>query len=194
MNTRMKYGLIALLLLATTPLAMADEPPRHGWWFDIGAGPASLSTGSGAPITGSGVLLDTMIGGRLNEHWLMGLQLGGASHNASDYSDTDLGGTLSHAMLAVRYLPRGDHGWICGLGVGSAFYNNAGIELYTGNYSSGSGWAGNAALGYDWKVGKGSTHIQTMLNVEQGHISLGSPLAGGFSYTAIAASVHFAWY
>jgi len=30
--------------------------------------------------------------------------------------------------------------------------------------------------------------------VEQGHISLGSPLAGEFSYTLLAASVHFAWY
>jgi len=194
MNTRVKNGLIALMGLAASQLATADEPPRHGWWFDIGAGPASLSTGSGAPVTGGGILLDTMIGGRLNEHWLMGLQLGGTSSNASDNNDTDLGGSVSHALLAVRYLPRGDHGWVWGLGAGPVAYNNFANELYTGNYNSGSGWAGNAGLGYDWKVGRGSSHIQTMLNVEQGHISLGSPLTGSFSYTAIAASVHFAWY
>ena len=194
MNTRMKIGLIALLGLTASQLAIADEPPRRGWWFDIGAGPASLSTGSGAPISGSGTLLDTMIGGRINEHWLMGLQLGGTSSNASNNNEADLGGTLSHAMLAFRYLPKSDHGWIWGLGAGPVSYNNYAIELYSGNYNSGHGWAGNAALGYDWKIGKRSTHIETMLNVEQGHISLGSPLAGAFSYTLLAASVHFAWY
>ena len=185
---------LAVLALAAAQLAAAGEAPDHGWWFDIGIGPAALSTGSNAPVSGSGTWLDGVIGGRLNDRWLLGLQLGGVSANASSdiNNDTDLGGTLTHAMLAVRYVPQADRGWVWGLGVGPAYYNNAAIEVFTGNYSSGSGWAGNAAVGYDWKFGHGKSHIEAMLSVEQGRISPSYPFTGHFNYSVIAASVHIA--
>jgi hypothetical protein len=182
----MKNILIALLGLVASHVALAEEPGHTGWWFDIGLGPVSLSSGSNAPVSGNGSWLDGAIGRRLNNHWLMGLEFGGAATSASDTNYNDFGGVLTHTMLAVRYLPGVDHGWVWGLGAGQANYSDGVIGLY-----SGSGWAGNAAVGYDWKLGH-SGHFEVVLNLEQGHISLDSPLSGHFNYTAVALSAHIA--
>lgn len=184
----MKAILIALLGLAASHAALAGEPGHTGWWFDIGLGGVSLSSGSNAPVSGAGSWLDGAIGRRLNERWLMGLQLGGAATSASDSNYNDVGGVLAHTMLAVRYVPGIDRGWVWGLGAGRANYSDGVIGWY-----SGAGWAGNAAVGYDWKVGR-SSHVEVLLNLEQGHISLDAPLTGGFSYTAIALSAHIAYF
>jgi len=194
----MTSGAAALVVLGLTGvsgtgMAHADGTPHSGWWFDIGIGAASLSSSRDAPVSGSSNWADGVIGGRLNDRWLMGLELGGTSTSASsDDNSPNLGGTVSHALLAVRYLPQADHGWVWGFGVGPAYYNNAAAELFSGQFNSGSGWAGNAAIGYDWRLGAGKSHIEALLNFEHGRISLSTPFDGHFNYTTVAASVHIA--
>ena len=186
-------ALLGLGSLGVARLAAADESPHRGWWFDFGLGAASLSSGRDAPVSGSSTWVDGVIGGRLNDRWLMGLELGGTATSASsDDNSANMGGTLSHALLAIRYLPKVDHGWVWGLGAGPVYYNNAAAELFTGQLDSGSGWAGNVAVGYDWKLGHGKSHLEALLNIEQGRISLSTPFTGQFSYTTVAASVHIA--
>jgi hypothetical protein len=197
-------ALMGLALLGATQFAAADEPQRRGWWFDAGIGGGAVSTtGDGIASGGGAVWIELMAGARLNDHWLMGLALGGSgmhpgSTNSNNNSNTycgcnDIYGEgYTHTMLAVRYLPRADHGWVYGLGVGPAFYQNKSIEQVTGRYNSGNGWATDAAIGYDWQLGQAKTHVEAILNVEQGRISYNAPLTGQFMFSEVAASVHVA--
>jgi Outer membrane protein beta-barrel domain len=201
-RTPVALGLWGLLLTAATPFAHADDAQHTGWWADAGLGGGALSTPSDGVVDGGGgVWIELLLGRRLNDHWLMGLGLGGlglhpTASNADSYSGNGsiYGESLTHTMLAVRYVPQVDHGWVWGLGAGAAFYWNKSVEVLTGNYDSGNGWAADAAVGYDWKIGQNKAHVETVLNVEQGRISYNAPLTGQFSYSQVAASVHIAWF
>jgi hypothetical protein len=199
-------ALVAAASLGATQLAAADEPQRKGWWFDGGIGATSVSVGSD-PIAsgGGGMWVDVVVGGRLNNHWLMGLSLGGSAlkpGSGSYYNNSNAncgcgdiwGEGITHSMLAVRYVPRIDHGWVYGLSTGPSFYDNNSVGRITGNYNTGSGWETGGVVGYDWLLSGAKTHIEAVLNVEQGHISYAAPLTGQFNYTEIAASVHVAWF
>ena len=195
-------ALMGLLGLADTQLALAEETRNTGWWADAGIGGGGLSTGNdGITSGGGGVWISLMLGRRLNDHWLMGLDLGGlglqpSGGNSDPYSSNNniYGETVTHSMLAVRYVPQIDHGWVWGLGAGPAFYYNKSLEQLTGNSNNGNGWAADAAVGYDWKIGQDKVHVETVLNVEQGRISYNAPLTGQFNYSEVAASVHIAWF
>jgi hypothetical protein len=195
--------IVAMLTLVVSPFSIADDSAHTGWWLDAGFGGGSLSAGHGTVATGGGgVWIDVTLGAHVNDRWLMGLELGGLGMHPSNsncgcsnpYSNnySIYGEAVTHTLLAVRYEPRADHGWVWGLATGPAFYSNQTLEALTGNYHSGNGWAGMATVGYDWKVGQGSTHVEAIVNVEQGHISLNSPLVGQFDYSTVAASVHVA--
>ncbi len=199
-------ALVGLGWLGATRLAAADEAQRRGWWFDAGIGASAVSIGSD-PIAsgGGGMWVELAVGGRLNNHWLMGLAIGGTglkagsgSYYNNNYSHCGCGDVwgegVDHSMLAVRYLPRIDHGWVYGLATGPAFYNNNSVEQVTGNYNTGSGWETGGLVGYDWLLSGAKTHVEAVLNVEHGHISYAAPLTGQFNYTEIAASVHIAWF
>jgi hypothetical protein len=195
-------ALFGLLGLADAQRAQADETRNTGWWADVGIGGAELSTGNDGITSGGGATwLEFLLGRRLNDHWLMGLEVGGAgthpssnNYNPNDSNSDIYGESFTHTMLGVRYLPQVDHGWVYGLGAGAAWYHNKAIAELTNKYRSGNGWAADAALGYDWKIGQQKAHVEALLNIEQGHISYIAPLTGGFGYSAIAASVHIAWF
>jgi hypothetical protein len=207
--------LIGLLGSGAVELARAEAPvqadaPKHtGWWLDTGLGASVVSAGNDALPGGGGgggMWIELILGGRLNEHWLLGLDLGGSGlhpsssnygcGNSDPYAGCNSiwGETFDHTMLAVRYVPRVDHGWVYGLAVGPAFYNNKALETLTGNSTTGNGWAADASVGYDWKVGQHKWHVETLLTFEQGRVSYNAPLTGEFSYSQVAASVHYTWF
>jgi hypothetical protein len=198
--------LIAVLGLAASSLAAAEDASHTAWWLDAGIGGGTMSTGSGGVADGGrGIWIEATLGRHLNDRWLMGLQVGGLGMQPSESScscysgyngfaanNSIYGETLTHTMLAVRYEAKADHGWVWGLAAGPAFYSNRAFGSLSGMDDNGNGWSGMAAAGYDWKVGAGSTHIEALLNAEHGHISLNSPFTGGFDYSTLAASVHVA--
>jgi len=204
-------ALAAAAVLAATSLggmglAHAATPKNTGWWADAGLGASVVSTANdGLTSGGGGMWVELVIGARLNDHWLLGLDLGGSGlhPSSSNYNSSAgpycgcnsiWGESFDHTMLAVRYVPQVDHGWVYGLAAGPAFYNNKTLETLTGNSTSGSGWAADAVLGYDWKFGEHKSHIETLLTFEQGRVSYNAPFNGEFSYSQVAASVHIAWF
>jgi hypothetical protein len=207
-STSRTVGLIALLALMASRLASAEIASHSQWWADAGIGGGTMSASSGSAADGGGgggVWIEATLGHHLNDRWLMGVQIGGlgmhpSGSNCSCYggyggyaaNNSIYGETLTHTLLAVRYEPKTDHGWVWGLATGPAFYSNRVIGSLTGTDNNGNGWSGMATAGYDWKVGQGSTHIEAILNAEHGHVSLNSPFVGGFDYSTIAASVHIA--
>jgi Outer membrane protein beta-barrel domain len=205
-GVRVAATLLGLAGLGALMSASADEPRHTGWWFDAGIGGSYVSAPSdGVSSGGGGMWIQLMAGGRLNDHWLMGLDLGGSGlhPNSGNYNasagpycgcNSIWGETFDHTMLAVRYVPDIDHGWVYGLAAGPAFYNNKALETLTGNSTSGSGWALDGTVGYDWKFGEKKEHVETLLTFEQGRVSYNAPFSGQFSYSQVAASVHIAWF
>jgi hypothetical protein len=198
--------LLAITGVGALGLAHADAARNTGWWADAGLGASVVSVGNdGVTGGGGGMWVELILGARLNNHWLLGLDIGGSglhpsssnySANSNGYCSCNSiwGESFDHTMLAVRYVPRIDHGWVYGLAAGPAFYNNNALEQLTGNYTSGSGWAADASVGYDWKFGAQKSHVEALLTFEQGRVSYNAPFGGEFSYSQVAASVHYAWF
>ena len=191
--------LCSVLVLGRSAMATDMTPSR--WWADFGLGYGSMSAGSSAISNGgNGLWLELQLGGRLNGRWLAGFNLGGIGINPSDsnydpnnhYSSV-YGETITNEFLAVQYEPKSDHGWIFGAAGGPILYGNKALEDITGNSHSGNGWAVLGRTGYDWGI-RENVHLEAVLSLEQGRVSLSAPLTGQFDFTVIAASLHLAYH
>jgi hypothetical protein len=199
---------IALLLVglcATQAAAAQDRSPRlPALWSDFGIGFGNLDTSS-APYgsSNSSLIVDATIGGRIGDHWLLGVNFGGAGSQLSDhntncdyycdrYSST-WGQTISNLFLIAEFEPGWDHGWTFALGAGQVFYHNQALADLTGEYRSGDGTGGMARLGYDWPTA-GHLHVQGRLTFEAAHIPLSSYVGGSANIRSVGLSVHIAYH
>jgi hypothetical protein len=195
--------LVLVNIAALTPFgtSRAAEQGLGRFWGDIGLGYGHMSAPANSAATGgSGLWVDLQIGGRINDHWLAGLNISGLGmHASSDNYDPNnyysgvWGESISNAFLVVQYEPGADHGWFFGAGAGETLYNNKTLEDLTGNSHSGNGPGGMARIGYDWPLAN-RTHFETVLSYEGGTTGLNSPFSGNFRYSIIAVGFHFAYH
>jgi hypothetical protein len=191
--------LVTLVVSASGAAAAENREPSRRFWGDFGLGYGRLNGGSapGGDDSG-GVWLDLVVGGRLSERWLLGLNVGavGSRPSSSNYKpyvsySNIYGQAVTNLFLVTQFEPLGDHGWFFGAGGGRVLYHNHALETVTGNARSGEGTGGIALVGYDWKTGT-RVHFEAQLSVETGNISLAYPVAGTFSFSAVALSLHVA--
>ncbi len=198
---------LALLVagLAVTQAAAADERYSNlpGFWGDVGVGFGSLDTSS-APYgdSRSSYVVDGTLGGRVSDHFLIGVNLRGQGAQLNDnyncnYSyycssyNSDFGQFVSNLFLVAQFEPGWDHGWTFGAGAGQVYYHNRVLEDITGDYRSGDGAGGMVRVGYDWPVA-GHAHVEARLTLEAGHVNLNSNIGGNFNYHSVMLTVHIA--
>jgi Lipid A 3-O-deacylase (PagL) len=194
---------VAMLLAAAALAGPADagELELGRWWADFGLGYGNMSAPKNSVATsGAGLWVDAQLGGRLNSHWLAGLDIGGIGLHANqhycnpyDYYCDIYGESLSNVLAVVQYEPKSDHGWFFGAGAGLGLYDNKALDNISGNTDAGSGFTALGRIGYDWQW-QPRAHIEAVLSYQWGNIDLSPPFSGHFDYSVIAASVHVAYH
>jgi len=194
--------LLIIALFVSQAAAAQESGPAPAMWGDFGIGYGNLDTSS-APYGGSNgaLLMNATIGGRINNHVLLGLEFGGAGaeigncngyYTCDRYSDF-YGQLVSDVFVTAKFEPGWNQGWAFGLSAGRAFYHNKYIADLTGNYRSGEGNAGKAYVGYDWRF-PGNFHVEAHLSFETGNLSLDQYLGGSANYHAFGLTVHAAYH
>ncbi len=205
-NSTRAAGLAALLsaLTCTSLPAFAGDPeaPLPRFWGDFGIGGGSLDS-SEAPLgdRSGAFLAELTLGGRLGDHWLLGINLGGVGSQISSNFDNSCGcgdssaygQQFNHILLATQYEPDRNRGWLFGAGLGKVLYHNRALQELSGDYRSGDGTGGVVRLGYDWPIA-GGTHVEAQLSFEGGRVTLSAPFGGSFSYRAVGVSAHISYH
>jgi hypothetical protein len=195
-------GICALWGLGTGRACAADDPLAPArFWGDFGVGYGYLNMSGGPPASSdSGAWIELTAGGRLGEHWLLGVNVGAiGTQLANKYYDPNIPGsstygqTVNQALLLAEYTPSSGRGWTFGAGAGLTDYHNHVLQQQSGSYNNGSGTGGMLRLGHDWPLGPHS-HFETRLSVAAGSINLSAPASGSRSYSLIVLSVHGAYH
>jgi len=199
----MAAALVSTILALASPAHAADETLGK-WWFDFGLGYGDLSTNSPISHGGSGLWVDAQVGGRINSHWLAGIDIGGIGLHANenncghsddyyDYYCSVYDETVTNIFLVVQYEPKSDHGWFFGAGAGGVIYDNKQLDDISGSSHSGEGFGGLVRVGYDWQF-RPRNHIEALLSFETADTTVQAPFSGKFNFSVIAASVHYAFH
>ncbi len=193
--------LVASAAIGAAGPARADgEQPPARWWGDVGIGYGNMTVPNNSVATGGGGLwFDAQIGGRIDSHWLAGIDLSGLGMHANqnycdpyDYYCDIYGESITNVLAVVQYEPKSDHGWFFGAGAGLGLYDNKALDAISGNTNAGSGFTALGRIGYDWQ--RRHAHLEAVLSYQWGNIDLSSPFSGHFDYSVIAAGVHVAYH
>jgi hypothetical protein len=198
-------SIAALVLFAAvcqmSSAARAADADLGRFWGDFGLGYGNMQTSSGAGTPGGGGLwLDVVAGARINDQWLLGLDLGGlglhmseGNYDSCGCNQSIYGEAITNVFLAFQYEPNSDHGWFLGAGAGEVLYSNKFLQDLTGNSRSGSGHGGLVRVGYDWPTAA-RWHLEAALSYEYGTVGMYAPVSGDFNFSIIAASFHVAYH
>jgi hypothetical protein len=73
------------------------------------------------------------------------------------------------------------------------YYDNKALQALTGYLRSGSGPAVMGRVGYDWPL-RSRLHLEAVLSVEGGSISLKAPFTDRFHFSIATATLHVAYH
>ncbi len=180
-----------LLLLGAVSVQAADgeSPGRTRWWFEAGAGVASVGGDRASSDRGSqdGVSFDFAGGMRFGDHWLLGLDIGSIITDSYDLYYGSQGRSLSHLFLVTDYNLRADGGWLFHAAAG--FTDLTDSELTTAAPREGHGPGFEAGIGYAWHPSR-SNYIVVRGIYEFGRIEADNGVESeSFNYSAPRLSV-----
>ncbi|HZF15409.1 MAG TPA: outer membrane beta-barrel protein [Steroidobacteraceae bacterium] len=186
-------SLVWLMLLGATSVQAADgeTPDRTRWWFEAGAGFATVGGDRESSGRGSqdGISFDFAGGMRVGDHWLVGLDIGSIITDSYDLYFGSQGRSLSHLFLMADYNARADGGWLFHVGAGFTDFTDS--ELTTAAAREGHGPAFEAGIGYAWRPSR-SNYIVLRGIYEFGRIEANNGVAAeseSFNYSAPRLSV-----
>jgi hypothetical protein len=147
-------ALSAASWLALAPVAWAEPHPqvRKGFWitFGLGAGSATLTCDGCASDRQTGLAVQVALGGTLNDHLLLGMDVSG-------WSKDEQGASLDifNSQFAVRFYPVRSSGLFLKAGVGLSLAETSLQEGSTTITSDvGDGFGAVVGAGYDLRVAR----------------------------------------
>ena len=191
-NRRLLAQAACALILVFSQAAMADGPdntPQPRWWGGFGIGLGTLNDETGAWVELQG-------GVRINQHWLVGLELSGvgveisqSNYDPNEWYSSVFGQGVTNEFLLVQYAPWPDRGWWFAAAGGGLRYDNAAARRISYEDTNGTGTGFLVRVSHDWKF-SGYGRFGIDLSYERGAIDLKSPLDGKLDVSMFALGLH----
>jgi hypothetical protein len=159
--------LLLILLLVTTPV-WAQIPVRQGLWanMQLGYGSISRSSDQQPRQRQDAFALAYHLGGTLNHHVRLGVELNGWLLEAFDAYDPAKGESVSQVFAVAQVYPYSANNFFLKVGAGRAIYTNS----HPFEFDS-RGWGETIGVGYDFPIAK-KISLTPVINYCRG--SLGS--------------------
>jgi hypothetical protein len=159
--------LLFILLLVAMPVSV-NGVARRGLWanMQLGYGSISRSSDQEPRQRQDAFALAYDLGGTLNHHVRLGVELNGWLLEAFDAYDPAKGESVSQAFIVAQVYPYSANNFFLKVGAGRAIYTNS----HPFEFDS-SGWGASIGMGYDFPIAK-KISLTPVINYCRG--SLGS--------------------